>query len=254
MAADDALMARIEKGEKIAGGEDLAPAYRGEVTRLMSIFVDTEIAWAAGYADYINRAPGMRERVVTARIVAEKLDHAERVLALLAVFGVRPELYIREHAWTARLDRNVRLGARRVGDDKRLNVLHYPQEGWTDAVVMNSLMGPATVLHLTELAGASYAPLAEAMGTIVEREAEHAKLAEKGLAQAVERQGAASAQAAVDYWYPRVADSFGRLDSDRYDQYRRYGLRKATNAELLALWQEDARGMLKRVGLAGPAA
>lgn len=249
MTADEALLTRLANGETLSAADDLSPQYRGEIVRLMSIFVDTEMAWAAGYADFINRAPGMRERVVAARIVAEKLDHAERVLSLQTVFGVRPELYIREHAWTARLDRNVRLGNRRVGDDKRLNVLHYPLEGWTDAVVMNALMGPATVLHLTELAGSSYLPLADVMGTIVEREAEHARLAERGVAQAIERQGAGPAQAAADYWYPRIADSFGRLDSDRFDQYSRYGLRKATNAELLALWQEDTRDLLGRLEL-----
>lgn len=253
MTADETLLKRIENGETITADDDLPPAYRGAVMRLMTIFVDTELAWAAGYADYINRAPGMRERVVTANIVAQKLDHAERVLALQTPFGVRPELYIREHAWTARLDRNIRLETRRVGDDKRLNVLHYPMEGWTDAVVMNALMAAATVLHLTELAGASYAPLADTMSLIVEREIEHAGLAEKGVAQAIERQGIAPAQIAVDYWYPRIADTFGRLDSDRFEQYQKSGLRKATNADMLALWQADAGALLGRLGLQVPA-
>lgn len=253
MIADDALVARIQSGETLTADDALSPAYRGEVMRLMTIFVDTEMAWAAGYADFINRAPGMRERVVAARIVAEKLAHSETVLELLMAFGVRPELYVREHAWTARLDRNVRLGTRRVGDDKRLNVLHYPLEGWTDAVVMNALMGPATVLHLTELAGASYGPLAGAIGAIVEREKEHARLAETGVAQSVERQGTGPAQTAVDYWHPRVADSFGRIDSGRFEQYHRYGLRKATNAELLARWSADVDALLGRLGLRVPA-
>lgn len=254
MTADDALLAHIDKGERVTADTPLSPTYRGEVMRLMTIFVDTELAWAAGYADFINRAPGMRERVVAARIVAEKLAHAERVLSLQEAFGVKPELYIREHAWTARLDRNVDLGTRRVGDDKRLNVLHYPLEGWTDAVVMNALMGPATVLHLTELAQASYAPLSDTMAAIVEREAEHAHLAEKGVAQAVQRQGRAAPQAAVDYWYPKMAATFGKLDSDRFDLYARYGLRRATNAELLALWQADAKALIDRLGLQVPKA
>jgi ring-1,2-phenylacetyl-CoA epoxidase subunit PaaA len=218
MAADEkALLETIAGGRRITDTDDMTPAYRGEVMRLMTIFADTELAWAAGYADSINKAPGMRDRVAAATIVAEKLGHAETVIGLLEAFGVHPELYIRSHAWTGRLDRNVDLGTRRVGDDKRLNVLHYPLEGWTDAVTMNALFGAATVLHLSELAGASYAPLGDAMDGIVERKKGHAAQAVKGVEQAVERGARAAAQAAVEYWYGRVGATFGRIESERFE-------------------------------------
>lgn len=247
---EQALIEAISKGEPIVGTTELLPAYRGEVLRLMTIFVDTELAWAAGYADFINRAPGIRERVVTSRIVAEKLAHVQKVMSVLETFGVQEETYTRIHSWTARLDRNVDLGNRRVGDDKRLNVLHYPLEGWMDAVAMNALMGPATVIHLTELANASYGPLADAMKPVVEKEAEHAQLAEKGFAQATERQGRAAAQVAVDYWYPKVAATFGKIDSQRFEMYKSYGLRQHTNAQLLETWTAQIQAMLGRFGLA----
>lgn len=250
---DDALVKRIAARKPIGGEAQMSAGYRGEVIRLMTIFVDTELAWAAGYADYINRAPGMRERVVAARVVTEKLGHAETVLTLLEPFGLKPGLYIRSHAWSARLDRNVALGNRRVGDDKRLNVLHYPYEGWTDAVVSNLLLGYSTPIHLSELAAASYTPLAKAMKPIVRRETEHARLAERGLAQAVERDGSpAAAQVAVAYWYPKVAATFGVLGSERYTLYRSYGLRRHTNAELLAQWKAAVAKPLKKLGLKAP--
>lgn len=248
------LLQKIGAGERIADPADMTPAYRGEVVRLMTIFVDTELAWAAGYADFINRAPGMRERVVAARIVAEKLDHAQRIMTLLEDFGVKPELYIRSHAWTGRLDRHTDLGTRQVGDDRRLNVLHYPIEGWTDSVAMNALFGPATVIHLSEVAACSFAPLADAMTGILEREREHAAAAIKGLAQAVARDGSpAGGQVSVDYWYPRVTATFGRLDSTRFEQYRAFGLRRHTNAELMAKWQGDVASVLGDLGLNAPA-
>jgi ring-1,2-phenylacetyl-CoA epoxidase subunit PaaA len=254
MAADEkTLLETIAGGGRITELDDMTPAYRGEVTRLMTIFVDTELAWAAGYADSINKAPGMRERVVAATIVAEKLGHAETVIGLLEVFGVHPELYIRSHAWTGRLDRNVDLGTRKVGEDKRLNVLHYPLEGWTDAVTMNALFGTATVLHLSELAGASYAPLADAMGAIIEREKGHAAQAVKGLEQAVERGAGATAQASVDYWYGRIGATFGRIESERFELYQKFGLRRHTNADLLAQRAGEVAPILQRLNLAIPA-
>ncbi|MBL6958362.1 MAG: phenylacetate-CoA oxygenase subunit PaaI [Rhodospirillales bacterium] len=255
MPADEkGLLKTIKSGRKISNPDKMTPGYRGEVIRLMTIFVDTELAWAAGYADSINRAPGMRERVVAAQIAAEKLGHAEQGMSLLEAFGVNPGLYIRSHAWTARLDRTLDLRNRQVGDDKRLNVLHYPLEGWTDAVVMNFLLGEATVIHLGELAACSYAPLARAMTAIVKRETGHAESAEKGVKQAIGRDATpAAAQVAVDYWYPRVGATFGRIDSDRLKLYQGYGLRKCSNAQLLKTWERAVARKLKRLKLKAPA-
>jgi len=252
-ASETDILGKVKAGQKITAEDELTPGYRGEVVRLMTIFVDTELAWVSGYADYINRAPGIRERVVAARIVAEKLDHAQRVIGLLEEFGVNPELYVRSHSWTGRLDRAVNLGTRQVGDDKRLNVLHYPIDGWTDSVTMNALFGPATIIHLSEVANCSHAPLAETMSGILEREREHAAAAIKGLGQAVERDGTpAAAQVSVDYWYGRIADTFGRIDSTRYEQYQAYGLRAHTNAELLETWKSDVAPILADNGLTAP--
>ncbi|HLI12540.1 MAG TPA: Phenylacetic acid catabolic protein [Alphaproteobacteria bacterium] len=248
------LIARVARGESLGAEDELPAGYRGELMRLMVVFVDSELAGAAGFADHINRAPGLAERCAAARIVSEKFQHAEMVLTLLARFGVNPRLYVRSHPWSARLDRALDLGNRRVGGDKRLNVFHYPLEGWVDAVAMNMLMGTASAIQLEELCHCSYAPFAAAMSRIVPREAEHAARGEIGLAQAIARDGAlAAAQAAVPYWYPRVAATFGRLDSARFELYRRYGLRKSSNAELLARWESEIGTRLERLGLKAPA-
>ena len=255
MGTDDAaLISRIANGERLGAEDELPAGYRAELMRLMVVFVDSEMAGAAGFADLINLAPGIKERCIAARIVAEKFSHAEEVLALLVRFGVIPSLYIRSHPWSARLDRGLDLENRRVGGDKRLNVFHYPLEGWIDSVAMNMLMGTASAVQLSDLVNCSYAPLANAMATIVPKETAHAKLGEAGLAQAIEGNGSAiSAQASVHYWYPRVAATFGRVDSERFKLYRAYGLRRHSNAELLAQWESEITGRLKRLGLAVPA-
>jgi ring-1,2-phenylacetyl-CoA epoxidase subunit PaaA len=252
---DEALIARIARGERLEARDELSSGYRAELVRLMVVFVDSEMAGAAGFADHINRAPGMRERSTAARIVSEKFAHAEAVLALLTRFGVNPELYVRSHPWQARLDRALDLGNRRVGGDKRLNVFHYPLEGWVDAVAMNMLMGRASAIQLGDLLACSYLPLAEALGRIVPREIAHARLGEAGLRRAIEHDAQALAAAAsVAFWYPRVAATFGRSDSERFELYRKYGLRRHANAELLARWQGEIGERLAALGLAVPAA
>ena len=253
---------RIAAGHKIAApagdalrcaGETVPNDYRSELLRLVVVFADSELAGAAGFCPFINRGPGVRERIVAAKIVTEKYVHAEMALKLLEAFGVNPTLYVRSHAWDSRLDRHVDLGTRRIGGDKRLNVFHYPLEGWEDAVVFNMLMGAATAVQLDEMAQSSYAPLAAAIAQILPREREHAQLGEGGVRQSVERSGSKTAvQAAVNYWHPRVAATFGRVDSDHAATYIQYGLRRRSSAEMLDDWKTQAATALKRLGIAIP--
>ena len=259
---DQGFLERIAVGHKIGApegdflrcaGEPVPNGYRSELMRLVVVFADSELAGAAGFCPFINRGPGLRERIVAAKIVTEKYVHADMALKLLEPFGVNPMLYVRSHAWDSRLDRHVDLGTRRIGGDKRLNVFHYPLEGWEDALVFNMLMGAATAIQLAEMAQSSYAPLAEAITQILPREQEHAQLGESGVRQAIERSGSkAAVQAAVNYWHPRVAATFGRVDSEHAATYIQYGLRRRSSAEMLGAWKAQSTAALKRLGLAIP--
>jgi ring-1,2-phenylacetyl-CoA epoxidase subunit PaaA len=60
------------------------------------------------------------------------------------------------------------------------------------------------------------------------------------------------AQASVNYWYPRVADTFGSSTSDHFAQHRKYGLRQRGREELTAQWQSLVHPMLSRFGLSVP--
>lgn len=254
LTQDRELIDRIAAGARITAGEALTPSYRSELMRLMVVFVDSELAGAAGFCPFINRGPGLRERVAAAHVVAEKYGHAGEVLDLLRPFGVDPLLYVRSHAWDSRLDRNVDLGTRRIGGDKRLNVFHYPLEGWDDAITFNLLMGLATEVQLGELDDCSYVPLAHALADILPVEAQHVRLGEAGVRQAIERAGTTTAvQACVDYWYRRVADTFGRIDSDHAVLDTRFGLRRRSNADMLVDWRHRADAALSRLGLVAPA-
>jgi 1,2-phenylacetyl-CoA epoxidase catalytic subunit len=259
---DRDFLERIAAGHRIdapagdvlrCAGQPVPSDYRSELMRLVVVFADSELAGAAGFCPFINRGPGVRERVVAAKIVAEKYVHAEMALKLLEPFGVNPLLYVRSHAWDSRLDRHLDLGTRRIGGDKRLNVFHYPLEGWEDAVVFNMLMGAATAVQLAEMAQSSYTPLAAAITQILPREQEHAQLGESGVGQAIERSDSkAAVQAAVNYWHPRVAATFGRVDSDHAAIYIQYGLRRRNSAEMLNDWKAQSAAALNRLGITIP--
>ncbi len=228
-----------------------APArYRGELMRWMASFVDSELAGAAGFADLINAAPGLKERIAAARIVLEKTDHAERVLAVMGDFGADVARYAVHRPWAARVAREAELGPQRLGGDMRLSVFHYPLQGWVDAVVFNVLMGEAVGVQLEEFARVSYAPLAEALRQIAPRERRHAELGREGLRKIVATEaGRAEAQASVAYWRPCVAESFGLQGSARFETLLRFGLRRRRNEDLLADWRARVEATLAELQL-----
>jgi Uncharacterized conserved protein len=240
----------LAQGGVLTAPGNVPARYRGELMRLMSSFVDSELAASAGFASSINFAPGIRERIAASRITLEKADHAERVLAVMGDFGTDTGRYQTQHDWAARVDRDSDLGAARQQGDMRLSVFHYPITGWTDAVVMNVLQGLATGVQMTELTRVSYAPLAEVFREIAPREARHAELGLEGLARIVETdQGRAESQASLSYWRPRVAASFGVANSTRYDTQARFGIRHTPNETLLARWNALADEHLGALGL-----
>ena len=249
---DAELIDYVMQGGRLTAPDNVTPRYRAELLRLMASFVDSELAGAAGFADRINDGPGIVERIAGARIVMEKLDSADRVLKLMAQFGADTGRYFGQHPWAARLPREADIGTRRQAGDMRLNVLHYPMQGWADAVTMNVLMGWATVITLRDYAYGSYQPFAEAVRAILPVEIRHAVLGEEGLRKLAEATGAdgkATLQASVDYWYPRVAASFGAAGSPRVQTLRRYGLRHSPNEDLLGRWRDSMASTLGEAGL-----
>ncbi|WP_026620807.1 ring-1,2-phenylacetyl-CoA epoxidase subunit PaaA (plasmid) [Ensifer sp. WSM1721] len=240
----------LAQGGVLTSPDNVPPRYRGELLRLMASFVDSELAGSAGFADVINEAPGIKERIAAARIVLEKADHAGQVLEIMGSFGADTARYAVHHPWSARFPRDADIGAERRGGDMRLSVLHYPLQGWIDAVVMNVLMGKAVVIQLGELARVSYQPLAEVFRVILPREAHHAELGVEGLKRIVEtEEGRRAAREAVAYWRPRVAASFGLSGSARYEMLARLGLRHKPNETLLAEWQAAVDAELAALNL-----
>ncbi|MDQ7774469.1 Phenylacetic acid catabolic protein [Paracoccus aminovorans] len=238
----------LAQGGVLTSPGNVPPRYRGELLRLMSSFVDSELAASAGFADAINFAPAIKERIAASRITLEKADHAERVLAVMADFGTDSRRYQQSHDWAARVDREADIGAARREGDMRLSVFHYPIAGWTDAVVMNVLQGLAAGVQMTELTRVSYAPLAEVFREIAPREARHAGLGLEGLA-ALAESDRDRVQASLGYWHPRVAAGFGAAHSARYETLRRFGLRHQPNEVLLARWETLVAEHLAAFGL-----
>lgn len=252
MAEDMTLDSYLAAGGVLTNPTNVPPRYRAELLKLMATFVDSELAGAAGFADIINQGPGIKERIAAAKIVLEKTDNADRVLRIMAEFGVDTDRYATHHPWTARLDRDADIGATRSSHDMRLAVFNYPLSDWTDAVVMNLLMSRAVAAQMAEFSTLSYQPLAEAFRGIAPIEARHGELALEGARKLVELGAGSQMQNSVDYWWPRVAASFGSARSEKFEALRSMGLRHMTGDELKSRWEAEAARVLQDLGLRAP--
>lgn len=239
----------LAQGGKLTNPANVTPRYRAELMKLMSTFVDSELAGAAGFADVINDGPGIKERIAAAKIVLEKTDHADKVLRLMGEFGANTDRYANAHPWTDRVARDTAPGNTRNRHDMRLSVFNYPLAGWTDAVAMNLCMGHAVFVQLEDMALASYQPLAEAMREVIPAERRHTELAEEGLSRLSDQGKGAEIAEALAYWRPRVAMIFGDPSEDRMAQLRAWGLRHASAAEMRGAWEARLDAALDRLGL-----
>ncbi len=249
MNEESDILEYLAQGGKLSAPDNAPPRYRAELLRIMASFVDSELAGAAGFADLINAGPGIKEKIASSRIVMEKIDHAERVLNIMGEFGANIARYMNVHPWRARVGRGEDLGAERRDGDMRLNVFHYPLDGWTDAVVMNLLMGQAGVIQLAELSHCSYQPLGETFNGILPRERRHWELAAEGVRKINESDPEArtAIMASADYWSPRVAESFGGARSARFELLCSFGLRHRGNEELRNEWQAGVDAFLAEI-------
>ena len=242
----------LAAGGVLTNPTNVPPRYRAELMKLMATFVDSELAGAAGFADIINEGPGIKERIAAAKIVLEKTDHADRVLNIMGEFGADTDRYASHHPWTARLDRSADIGATRGEHDMRLAVFNYPIEGWTDAVMMNLLMSRAVAEQLAEYSTISYQPLAEAFRSIAPIEARHGELALEGAIKLAAEGAKEDMQRSVEYWWPRVAESFGGDNQRRMDMLKSLGLRSNENAALRERWIQSTAKTLADMGLTAP--
>lgn len=249
MAEEMTIESYLAAGGVLTNPTNVPPRYRAELMKLMATFVDSELAGAAGFADVINSGPGIKARIAAAKIVLEKTDNADKVLRIMGDFGADADRYANNHPWTARLDRDADIGTSRSDHDMRLAVFNYPLQGWVDSVAMNLLMSRAVVIQLTEFSMISYQPLAEAFRTITPIETRHAELAAEGTVKLIGEDQAPALQASIDYWWPRVAASFGSTSSTKADALKEMGLRKSSNAELKTRWQAEATTLLESLGL-----
>src|SRR5918996_6361147 len=230
MDREATMLAKIAAGETIEAVEEMTEEYRGNLLHLMLMQADSELAGGYGYIPFITKAPTVEEKHVVAGMVEEEVGHAHIMYSLLRDLGVDVEARVRQHdqefAW--RLGNpEADIGTKRVGQDLRVNIFYYPLDTWADFVMFNFCMDRGAGHQLEDVRSSSYGPWRRAIERIFAEEESHVAHGElwvRRLAEAPDTRR--DAQEALDKWFIRTMNIFGRPKSSRNELYRKLGLKR----------------------------
>jgi ring-1,2-phenylacetyl-CoA epoxidase subunit PaaA len=230
----------------------MSDEYREHLTNLMSMQADSELAGAFGYVPWIQKSPDIKETLQVAQIVKDEVRHAHVMYRLLEQLGVEVQSYYERHNFSLRTGAGD-IGTERVADDKRVNIFYYPIDTWYDFIMFNFCMDRGAGHQLEDALRCSYKPWVDVMEGIFKEEAMHMAHGDwwvRKLAADPKTQG--PAQAALDTWYPRTMNIFGRANSPKNQIYRRLGLKVRDNDEVRQAFAAEIKTKCAEFGLRVP--
>jgi ring-1,2-phenylacetyl-CoA epoxidase subunit PaaA len=212
--------------------------YRDLLVRLLTIQADCEIGGPNVYGRrWFLNGPTSDDMFRVTTILAEEIDHFRLMHGLLSEVGVdRSDLLRRSNA-----DRYV----------DAFRVTQVPT--WADVAAFCCLIDRVGRFQLEEMAGSSYQPIDRVLPQIVHQELGHVGYGAARLAQlAADPATRGEAQAAVNRWYPRALDSFGKSGSMRSERYVEWGLKHRLNEDARRDYVAEVTPIIERMGLAVP--
>jgi ring-1,2-phenylacetyl-CoA epoxidase subunit PaaA len=249
---EEKLEAKLAKGQKVETLEEMSDDYRGHLTNLMMMQADSELAGAFGYVPWITKSPDIKETLQVAQIVKDEVRHARVMYRLLEGVGVDVDEYYKKNNFALRVEKDD-IGTLRVADDKRVNIFYYPIETWFDFIMFNFCMDRGAGHQLEDSLDCSYKPWCDGMEGIFKEEAMHMAHGDQWTEQlSKDDKTHDDLQAALDRWYPRTMNIFGRKDSPKNKIYRQLGLKKRDNDEVRQAFAKDIAGLCKKFHLRQP--
>lgn len=254
IVSEDAFLAKIQQGEKIEAEDPMPQEYRENLINLLEMQADSELSGAYGYIPWIEKAPDIHEKLLVAQIVKDEIRHAYVVNRCLEELGVNVDQRIDAQDYAFRLESgDANIGSDRKATDKRVNIFYYPIETWTDFIMFNFCMDRGAGHQLEDALESSYGPWARAIKTIFKEEMMHVNhgdtWVEKLAANPATRD---EVQEALNKWFPRTMNIFGRPGSKRNVIYQKWGLKKRDNDHVRNAFAQEIEEKVTRFGLTMP--
>ncbi len=245
---------RIASGQQIEAHDPMPDEYRENLINLLEMQADSELSGAYGYIPWIEKAPTIHEKLLVAQIVKDEVRHAYAINKCLEELGVDIDQRAAEQDFAYRLATDdTSIGAERLKADKRVNIFYYPIETWTDFIMFNFCMDRGAGHQLEDAKESSYGPWARAIQTIFKEEMMHVNHGDLWVERLAKDPATHDeVQAALDKWFCRTMNIFGRPGSKRNRIYQKWQLKKRDNEGVRQAFQQEIEEKVKKFGLRVP--
>jgi ring-1,2-phenylacetyl-CoA epoxidase subunit PaaA len=214
------------------------PEYKELLGHVLTIQADCEIGGPHLYvAKMLGAAPSKLDQLIVARTAAEEIDHFRKVARVAGDIGVDVSFLLNQ-----------------PNEKRFVETFRGLITTWEDNAVFGFLIDRVGRYQLEEFHNCSYLPLQRILPDIVTEELGHIEYGYNKTLELIQSgdEGKEKAQRAVDFWYVRALDMFGRTGSKRSDRYHYWGLKRRSNEQARQDYQNEVNPVLKKIGLKVP--
>jgi ring-1,2-phenylacetyl-CoA epoxidase subunit PaaA len=218
--------------------EKIDAEYRELLGRVLTIQSDCEIGGPHLYVkDILPTAPTHIDQLIVARTAAEEIDHYRKIARVAGDIGV-----------------DVSFVLSTPNQKRYLEAFRGIISTWEDFAVFGFLIDRVGRYQLEEFLDCTYKPVERILPEIIKEELGHIGFGESKTAELAGKNGGSKekVQRALDYWYIKALDMFGRSDSRRAERYIHWGLKRRTNAKAREEYISEVKPLIEKMGLKVP--
>jgi len=214
------------------------PEYQDLIRRILAIQSDCEIGGPHLYVEkMLPAAPTKLDQLIVARTAAEEIDHYRKFARVAGDIGL-----------------DVSFVLSQPNQKRYVEAFRGQIATWEDFAVFGFLIDRIGRYQLEEFTGCTYAPIEPLLPDIINEELGHIDYGATKTRELAAKsdESREKVQKALDTWYVKGLDMFGRSDSRRSERYCHWGIKRRTNAQARAQYIEEVNPLIQAMGLRVP--
>ena len=218
--------------------EKMDPEYQDLLRRILAIQADCEIGGPHLYVEQmLPGAPSKLDQLIVARTATEEIDHYRKVARLAGEIGLDVSYVL---SWP--------------NQKRYVETFRGKIATWEDFAVFGFLIDRVGRYQLEEFIGCSYVPLERILPDIIKEEEGHIDFGATKTRELAGKsdESKAKIQKALNYWYVKALDMFGRSDSRRSERYCAWGIKRRTNAQAREEYIKEVNPLIAKMALQVP--